>query len=129
MSRPKAVVVSAAYAFLAGLVVWPPVEALLYWRWLPGVSAVGDLIVLPVAVVSVSLGVGFATATGIGPRTFLVGGAAAYLLGMATIETAIAPESPAHLVLYVLVLVALTVGVALGVVVRGSTRSAASAPD
>ncbi|RXK51424.1 hypothetical protein [Halorientalis pallida] len=129
MSELRELAVSGAFALLAGVAVWPPVEALLYWRWLPGAAAAGDLIVLPVAVLSVSLGVGFAAATGIGPRRFLPGGMAAYLTGMALIEAALAPESPVHLVLYAAVLVALTAGVALGVAASGPMRPASSPRD
>jgi hypothetical protein len=128
VSDSRSFALSLAFALLAGLVVWPPVEGALYWLWLPGAAAVGDLIALPVAALAGALGLCFAAATGVGPRTFLAGGLAAYLVGMALIEATLAPESPGHLVLYGFVLLALAVGVTVGQVIRGRRRSDGAPP-
>jgi len=104
----RQVVASALFALLAGAVVWPPVEGLLYWTAL---DALGDAVVVPVALVSVALGAGFARAYPVEPRAFTMGATGAYLLAMGVVRRWLAPDSPVHLVLYSAVLIGLAVGV------------------
>ncbi|WP_336002618.1 hypothetical protein [Halorientalis halophila] len=116
MKPPRAVAASAAFALCAGVAVWPPVDSLLYWQWLPGAAALGDLVVAPVSILALCLGIGFGAVTGVEPRYFFVGGLTAYLLGNAVLALAVAPDSPVHLLLYAYLLSVLTAGVTIGAV-------------
>lgn len=99
---------SGLFALLAGAVVWPPVEGLLYWT---AFDALGDAVILPVLLVSALLGAGFAYLTPIEPRSFAIGATGAYLLGMGIVRVGLAPDSPVHFVLYSVVLIGLAIGV------------------
>jgi len=108
--RPRRIVASALFALLAGAVVWPPVEGLLYWTAL---DALGDAVVVPVALCSALLGAGFARRYPVDPRSFTMGATGAYLLAMGAVEWLLGPDSPVHFVLYSVVLIGLAVGVGI----------------
>lgn len=107
--REVDVLASALFSFVAGAVVLPPMEELLYWRVLVDT---GDQVLLLVFVASVLLGTGFTVVTDVRLPAFALGGVIAYLVGMAIIEILAAPESPVYLLLYGGVLVGFCVGVA-----------------
>lgn len=110
---------SAAFAFVAGGVLWPP--GAVYWTAVAAV--VGDGVTLAfVGVLAVALGAAFAHATGVAVPWFAAGGAVAYVVGMIVVDVASEPESPAHYVLYGGLLVALVAGAALSTWWRGRTR-------
>lgn len=117
--EPREIGASAAVALLAGALVWPPVEGLRYWTRL---EPIGDAVVIPVAVVSVLLGAGFARFVPVAPRSFAVGATGAYLGAMGAIALT-GPESPVHLVLYGIVLLGLIVGVGGVAALRGGDGS------
>lgn len=104
----RQIAASALFALLAGAVVWPPVEGLLYWAAL---EPIGDAVVVPVLLVSAALGAGFARLYPVEPRAFTMGATGAYLLAMGVVRWWLAPDSPVHLVLYSVVLIGLAVGV------------------
>ena len=104
----RQVAASALFALVAGAVVWPPVEELVYWTAL---EPIGDAVVVPVALVSALLGAGFARLVPVAPRSFALGATGAYLAGMGVAEVWLGPESPVHLLLYSVVLIGLAVGV------------------
>jgi len=88
---------SAAFAAVAGAVLWPPGGV----YWAPVAAVVGEAVtVAAVATLALGLGAAFALRTGIRPSRFAAGGLAAYAVGMATIEAVVTPDSPVHLVWY-----------------------------
>lgn len=93
----RAVGVSAAFAAVAGFVLWPP--RAVYWT--AAAAAVGTVATLAlVALAALALGAAFGSATGVDGRAFAAGTAVAYVAGMAAIEVVVSPDGPAHLVLY-----------------------------
>jgi len=112
----RQIAASALFALLAGAVVWPPVEGLLYWTVL---GALGDAVVVPVFLVSAALGAGFARLYPVEPRAFTMGATGAYLLAAGVIRWWLAPDSPVHLVLYSVILIGLAVGVGVVAARRG----------
>jgi hypothetical protein len=101
------VAVGAAFALLAGALLWPP--GAVYWTAVA--DRIGDVATLVVvATLAAALGAGFARATGIGTRRFAVGSALAYLVGMVGIELARSPDSPVHLLWYGLLAACLVAG-------------------
>lgn len=113
-----AVPVSAAFALLAGFVLWPP--GAVYWVVVAGVVGEGAALVL-VVLAALALGACFARLTEMRTRHVLVGTAAAYVAGMAAIATT-RPDSPVHLVLYALLSACLVAGHGLWTVRNGSVR-------
>jgi len=106
--HPREILASALFALVAGAVVWPPVEELLYWTAL---APLGDAVVVPVVLASVLLGAGFARRWPVAPRSFAIGATGAYLLAMGVVEWVLIPDSPVHFVLYSAILIGLAVGV------------------
>jgi hypothetical protein len=101
---------SAAFAFAAGAVLWPP--GAVYWTAVAAV--VGDAVALATAgVLAVLLGVGFERTTAFDPWWVAAGGAVAYVTGTVVVDVAVQPGSPAHYVLYAGLLAALVAGAAL----------------
>ncbi|WP_251329847.1 hypothetical protein [Haloplanus pelagicus] len=107
----REVVASGAFALLSGTVLWPP--GTVYWTAIAAV--VGKSVTLGVVLlVAVGFGVGFGRLTRVRARRFLVGGVAAYVVGMVAIEVVSSPTSPVHLVWYAAVLACLVGGTVLG---------------
>ena len=101
---------SAAFAFVAGAVLWPP--GAVYWTAVAAV--VGDGVALAaVGALAVALGAAFARTTAVDLPWVAAGGAVAYVVGMVVVDVAVEPESPVHYVLYGGLLVALVAGAAL----------------
>ena len=114
----RTVAASAAFVFLAELVLWPP--RAVYWTRLAAVVGDGFTLVF-VGLVALSLGVVFAWITGVAVQPFALGAFAAYVVGMIAIEVVLTPNSPVHLVWYAALSTCLVGGVALGSRV-GDTR-------
>jgi hypothetical protein len=108
--HPREILYSAAFALAAGAILWPPTPELVYWGTF---DVIGDTVILLVLGASVAVGFVFGALTAVSPRSFAVGGTVAYLIGMATIEVALTPDSPVHFLLYGAILI----GQCLGVVV------------
>lgn len=109
-SELRGTLASAAFAFVAGAVLWPP--GAVYWTAVAAV--VGDGVALAaVGALAVLFGGAFARTTGVDLPWIAAGGALAYVAGMVLVDVAFAPESPAHYVLYGGLLVALVAGAAL----------------
>jgi hypothetical protein len=107
--NPRRVAVSAVFAAVAGVVLWPPGGV--YWTAVA--AAVGEAATLGLVVVAtLALGAAFGSFTGVRVSEFAAGTAVAYLLGMAAIAAARSPDSPVHHLLYGAVAVCLVVGVA-----------------
>ncbi|QLH76355.1 hypothetical protein HZS55_03120 [Halosimplex rubrum] len=105
----REVAVSAVFAVVTGIVLWPP--GAVYWTAVA--AAVGEAATLALVVVAaLALGAAFGALTGVRVREFAAGGAVAYAVGMAAVAVAVSPDSPAHLVLYGALAVCLVVGVA-----------------
>ncbi|WP_049929981.1 hypothetical protein [Halosimplex carlsbadense] len=116
----RTVAVSAVFAAVAGLALWPPGGV--YWTAVA--AAVGETATLALVVVAaLALSGAFGALTGVGVRAFAVGAALAYLLGMAAIAVAISPDSPVHLLLYGGIAVCLVAGVAVARVRAASART------
>lgn len=118
--HPTAILRSAVFTLVAGVILWPPVSELQYWSIF---DRFGDAVILLVLAVSVAVGVGFGALTKVSPRSFAVGGMLAYLLGMGGIETVLAPDSPVHFLLYGIILLGMAAGV---VVVAVAEREAST---
>ncbi|AZH24808.1 hypothetical protein [Haloplanus aerogenes] len=118
-SSLRSVAASAAFVFLAGLVLWPP--RVVYWTRLAAV--VGEPVTLGVVCfLALVLGAAFAHVTDVDVRSVAAGGVVAYLVGMALIETALTPDSPVHLVWYAALGACLVGGTVLGIRVRAGRR-------
>ncbi len=124
--RPREIFRSAAFTLAAGAILWPPVPELLYWSIFEGV---GDAVILLVLGASVAVGGGFGALTTISPRSFVVGGALAYLIGMGGIEALLTPESPVHLFLYGVVLVGLGAGFVVVTFADGTSTNVKNTPE
>lgn len=125
----REIVASALFALVAGAVVWPPVEELLYWTAL---ASLGDAVVVPIALASALLGAGFARRFPVAPRSFAIGATGAYLLAIGVVEWVLVPNSPVHFVLYSAILIGLAVGVGAAAAMRGDDedeRSDGDQPD
>jgi hypothetical protein len=106
----RAVAGSAAAISLVGLALWPP--RAVYWTRLAAV--VGDAVTLAVVLLlALALGAAIRRVAGVDVRAFAVGGLAAYAIGMASIEVALTPDSPVHLVWYAALLACLVGGAAV----------------
>lgn len=106
----RAVAVSAVFAAVAGVALWPP--RAVYWTAVA--ATVGESATLvAVTAVAAALGAAFAAVTGVGVRAFAAGTAVAYVAGMAAIAVVLAPDSPAHLVLYGALAACLVAGAAV----------------
>lgn len=93
----KSIARSWAFVLTVGAVLWPP--GVVYWE--PVATIIGDgATLLLVGVVAVGIGAAFIRIATIDMASFIVGGVLAYLTGMAVLELALSPESPAHFVLY-----------------------------
>ena len=115
---------SAAFAFVAGAVLWPP--GAVYWTAVAAV--VGDGVTLAlVGVLAIVLGAAFVHATGVAVPWFAAGGAVAYVVGMIVVDVGFDPASPVHYVLYGALLVALVAGAAVSTWWRGRTRQGRTA--
>ena len=95
-------------ALLFGL--WPP--GAVYWTAVAAVLGEAPTL-FAVALLAVGLGAWFGRTTAIPPAHLLAGALLAYAVGMLAIEWLLAPDSPAHLVLYALLLGGLLAGAAL----------------
>lgn len=102
---------SAVFASLVGAVLWPPGRV--YWTSVAAVVGEAATLVV-VATAALGFGVAFAWRTGLSTVRFAVGCLAAYAVGMAAVEAAVAPDGPAHLVWYAGLGTCLVVGVAVG---------------
>lgn len=124
--NPIEIAASAAAVFVVGIVLWPPTDTL--WQWwtvLPD-SMRGDLILLALLLVaSVAVGVGLTSAGGVGLSELAIGGLLAYVVGMTLVEIAIAPDSPAHLLLYGTILVGVLLGAVGGNAIVADREDAA----
>jgi len=117
----RTVAVSAAFAAVAGLALWPP--GAVYWTAVA--AAVGEAATLALVVVAaLALGGAFGALTGVDVRAFAAGAALAYLLGMAAVARS--PDSPVHLFLYGGIAVCLVAGTA---VARARAATARTSDD
>lgn len=107
------VVTSAAFAFLAGLVLWPP--GAIYWSEVAGLVGGGPTLAM-VGTAAVVLAVAFEYVADVSLPSFALGTVLAYAAGMVAILVALSPDSPVHLLWYALLAVCLFVG-AVSVVV------------
>lgn len=119
----RTVAVSAAFAAVAGLALWPP--GAVYWTAVA--AAVGEAATLALVVVAaLALGGAFGALTGVDVQAFAAGAALAYLLGMAAVAVARSPDSPVHLFLYGGIAVCLVAGTA---VARARAATARTSDD
>ena len=109
--NPIDVAASAVVLFVVGIVLWPPADVLWEWWGVLPESMRGDLVLLAMLFVSSgAAGAGLSRLVGVGLAELAVGGVIAYAVGMGLIEIAIAPDSPAHLLLYGVILVGAFLG-------------------
>ena len=99
--RIAEVLAAAALTLVIGLLVWTP--RYVYW------AAVADILgetptLVFVALLTICLGLWVARTTSLALSHLVAGGLLGYVAGMAAIEIVLAPISPAHLVLYALLL-------------------------
>lgn len=116
---PRAVAASALLAFLVGGVLWPP--GAVYWTALAAVIGDGPTLAL-VALLSALAGAAAVRVGGLDPASLALGGALAYVLGMALVGVVVATDSPAHLLLYGALLVCF-LGGAAGARYAGGSRT------
>lgn len=91
------ILTSALFGLLAGVLLWPP----RYVYWTHAAVVIGEAAVLAVvAGLALAVGLSVRRTTHVSPGRFAVGGALAYLVGMALIEATLSPDSPVHLGLY-----------------------------
>lgn len=109
------VALSGAFAFLAGLALWPP--RAVYWAELTPIFGAGGTILL-VGVAAVVLGAAFEYLTDVDLHPFAAGTASAYAVGAVAIAFVLGPDSPVHLVWYGLLALCLSSGVASVAVYR-----------
>lgn len=119
----RAILRDAVFAFVAGVVLWPPVSELLYWSIFDNV---GDAVILLVLVASVAVGAGYGAFTTVTPQSFAVGGTLSYLIGMGGIEAVLTPDSPVHFLLYGVILVGMETGVLAVTVARRKAAASTS---
>lgn len=101
------VLTSAFFVLAAMTALWPP--RAVYWERVSAVVGDGPTLVL-VGVVAVGLGGVFARLTGVSSRSFATGTVLAYATGMVAITPVLSPDSPAHLVWYAVLAVAILAG-------------------
>lgn len=124
--RPREILYSAAFALVAGAILWPPASELVYWD---AFDAFGDAVILLVLVGSVALGFVFGALTRVSPRSFAVGGTLAYLIGMAGIEVTLTTDSPVHFLLYGAILIGLCLGVVVAKIGPGNSLPARNSSE
>ena len=107
-SPARDVPASALFALAAMAALWPP--RAVYWHRVAVVVGEGPTLGL-VGLLAVGLGATFARVTGASARSFAAGTVLAYAAGMAALERFLAPDSPAHLVWYGALAVAILLGV------------------
>jgi len=106
-SHTRDVLASGLFALAALAALWPP--RAVYWERVAAVLGDGPTLGL-VGLLAVGLGAAFARLTAVSSRSFAIGTALAYAAGMAALELLLAPDSPAHLVLYAALAVAILAG-------------------
>lgn len=105
--RIAEVAVAAAFVLLVGVSLWPP--GAVYW------DAVADVVgesatLVTVGAIAFAIGAWFARTSSVALPHLIVGGVVAYAVGMGAIAVAFAPDSPAHLAWYGVLLAALVAG-------------------
>lgn len=101
------VAAATAFVLVAGFALWPPRGV--YWTGVADVVGEGPTLVLVVALAA-GLGAWFVRTAAFAVRHLVAGGLLAYVAGMAAIEVVLAPDGPAHLVWYGVLLAALVAG-------------------
>lgn len=111
IKNAKEILVGGVFIFTIGFIVWPPYENYNYWVWISD-EFIGSIIIVPVFILSILLGLLFNILANIKTSNFIISSILMYVIGIVIIESVLEPLSPAHLILYGIIVAGFVVSVA-----------------